>query len=113
MDPKKGRKVKVGVIDGGVFYKRVTRKKHYLNIANGYAIQEDVFMNDEPMKIVDAFSKHGVQKINIFEEDTGETLVIGMLDFLMYSRPWTHGHGRQLVISEKFFKKEKEKEKVQ
>ena len=96
-DPKKKKYVKAGVIRKETFVKPLSRSKHYLRIVSGYAIQEDVIEQIKPF----------VDKIRFQERDTGEKYEITLVEFILYSRPWTHGHGRQLTISEKYFTKVK------
>ena len=41
-DPHKNKLVVVGELTDGIFIKKVNRKKHYLRVAKGYAIQKSV-----------------------------------------------------------------------
>jgi len=94
-DPAKPRKVMAGYIDGDWFIKEVKRSKHYLRVVSGYAIQDDVVNQ----------IKDKVANIRIKEVDTGSEFSVSMVDFLNASRPWTHGHGTQRVISERYLTK--------
>lgn len=91
-DPKKGHRIKAGELQDSHFIKTVSRKKHYLYIVSGYAIQEDVILQ----------IKNKANTISIFEKDTGNTYLITMGDFLANSGIWTKEHGKQLTISEKY-----------
>ena len=93
-DRAKDKTVKVGELIGGIFRKSVVRKRHFLRVVSGYAIQEDAI---ERLKGLD------VQKIIIYEKDTKRELAISFSDFLAHSKLWSHGHGKQLVVSERFF----------
>ena len=95
-DPMKKKKVKVGAIINDYYYKPVIRRKHYLRIVSGYAIQESV--------IKDIVGK--ISKIVIEELDTGKRFSISMGDFLMHSSRWSHEHGRQLTIEEKYLEED-------
>ena len=101
-DEGKRREAIVGELIGSTFTKVVSRDKHYLEVVSGYAIQKDA-----------------VEKLNgicngiiIYEKDTYTMLKISFGDFLKHSRPWSHGYGEQLAISEKFFITTKEKTNV-
>ncbi len=94
-DEKKQSQVLAGELINGDFIKNVVRSKHYLRIVSGYAI-----------------SKEAVDKINgmceniiINEADTKNTFTIKFTDFLENSKTWSHGHGEQKTISEKFLTK--------
>lgn len=102
-DPQKNRDVKAGYIEDGVFFKHVMRRKHFLRVVSGYAIQTDV---------INILHNRGVKNIKIIEKDTRAEFNIPMADFMRLSRPWSHGHGQQLCISEKFFNQPKPKEEL-
>ncbi len=92
-DPGKGRDVLAGTIIDDTFLKEVNRKKHYLRIVSGYAVQEE---------ILPRLKSKGVKWIVIYEEDTTNKLVISLDKFEKNSKSWSHGHGKQITISERF-----------
>ena len=91
-DEGKGKRVKAGYIEGDIFHKNVSRKKHYLRIVNGYAIQKDV---------VEYLLDKQIKEIHI-HEDKQRHYMIGLGDFVKNSRDWSYGHGKQRTISEKY-----------
>ena len=94
-DPHKNRKVYVGDLYLTKFVKKVKRSKHYLYMVKGYAIQTEVILQLGKTPLIE------------FQEiDAGHTYQISMQDFMMHSRPWSHGHGPQLAISEKYLHEE-------
>ena len=90
-DPKKGCYVKAGFITGGYFCKPVVRKRHFLRVLKGYALQKEV---------VQELVKLNVNGIRI-TEDTGKVLEVTLDDFVRDSLFWERGHGKQYVIPEK------------
>lgn len=91
-DPKKQRNVIAGEIIEDVFMKWVIRQKHFLKVAKGYAISDDVYQ-----KIKEA----RVKKL-VFIENKEKVLSIPFEEFDAHKHPWSHGHGKQYVISEKY-----------
>jgi hypothetical protein len=51
----------------------------------------------------DFLFKQGVKEI-VFIEDKYRELTISLEDFVKHSRTWSHGHGKQLTISESYLK---------
>lgn len=96
-DKVKNRSVKVGVVIGNTFVKKVNRKKHYLRMISGYAIQSD---------IVEKLYQLDIKQIK-FIEDKSRTYIIFIEDFKLYSKKIDLKHGLQYAIPERYLKKEK------
>lgn len=92
-DSSKAKNVVVGDLTNGVFVKDVSRARHYLRIVSGYAIQCEVI------------DKYEIKTIMINETDTGDVFEISIESFKSNSKVWSHGHGKQYTISEKFLTK--------
>lgn len=95
-DPIKGN-VQVGTINPGtlVFYKKVTRSRHYFRLVSGYALQKEAF---------EKLERIGCTKIIIVETDTGKNLEASMDDWREHGGIWTGRNGKQRTLSEKYMK---------
>lgn len=96
-DPSRPRKILAGHInrDTATFRKEVTRKRHYLNVASGYAIQKDVF---------DSLLNE-VAYVQIHEKDTGDTYYSLMETWKDNAWLFSKGHGDQMAMSTKLMTK--------
>lgn len=98
-DAKKCQLVNAGIVSGRTFIKKVNPKRHFLRIANGYAIQSDVCNQLNEMQ---------VNKI-IFNE--GNQLRTCSLDiFNQYCEEINLGSGFQKAINIKYLATESKKQ---
>lgn len=96
-DTAKNKTIITGEILNDSYVKRVTRSKHFLRNYGGYAIQKEILNN----------IKDSVKEIVILE-DTGSEFRISIENFIKRGFDIDWGHGKQVVVNEKFFtKKEK------
>ena len=96
--PDKGHPVLAGEVIKDCFCKKVTRTRHYFNLVSGYAIQNDVYTQ---------LQKLGVNRVVIFEKDTGDYLTSDLEAWIEHSGKGNWGSGRQRVLSEKYMTKER------
>lgn len=96
-DPRKGRKILAGYIndDTATFRKEVNSKKHFLNVADGYAIQKEIY---------DALLDR-VGYIEIYEKDTKDTYIATIDDWKEHSWLFSKGHGDQMAMALRFMTK--------
>ena len=93
-DIARNKSVCIGELKDGVFIKPVNRKKHYLRVAKGYAIQKDV---------VDKLIENDCKEIQ-FIENKSRVFTVDMTTFLNYATSFNAGHGNQMVIKEIYLK---------
>ena len=93
-DPARNKSVCVGELKDGVFIKPVNRKKHYLRVAKGYAIQKEV---------VDSLIDNDCKEIR-FVENKSRIFSIDMNTFIKNGVLFNAGHGLQIVIKEKYLR---------
>ena len=77
---------------GNIFFKQVTRAKHFMRILSGYGIQKEAYD-----KI-----KQKIKWVIIFEKDTGNRLLSKIEDWKEHSSAQNYGSGRQVFLSEKY-----------
>ena len=93
-DPARDKTVCIGELNNGIFVKPVNRKKHYLRVAKGYAIQKEV---------VDTLKDNDCKEIH-FVENKSRVFTIDMTTFLNHAVSFNAGHGNQMVIKEIYLK---------
>ena len=93
-DIARNKSVCIGELKDGVFIKPVNRKKHYLRVAKGYAIQKDV---------VDKLIENDCKEIQ-FIENKSRVFTIDMKTFINHGMLFNAGHGLQIAIKEKYLK---------
>ncbi len=93
-DPRKRCQVTAGYIKDNYFCKPVVRKRHFLRVLSGYALQKEV---------VQELVRRNVTGIRIIE-DNKKTREVSLQDFVTKAVAWERGHGEQFVIPEKYLK---------
>ena len=100
-DPRKGKVVKVGMLDRGVFVKEV-KAKHFMKLTQGYGIQDDAFQQLKEHKC----------KLVVFKTPTS-VLVSQFNDWLAPDiKVLDFGSGKQRFFPVKRMKKHGEKEET-
>ncbi|WP_067929670.1 hypothetical protein [Alicyclobacillus shizuokensis] len=86
----------VGEVRGRMFIKHVRRRDHFLRFVGGYAIQ---------LSIYEKLKGQGIELVEVYESDTGNTLTASLADFERHGRLVNLGHGEQICLAERFWNK--------
>lgn len=97
-DPKKNKKVLIGEIAGDTLFRDV-EAKHFMNVLQGYGIQEVGFS--------DAISK-GVKFIVLKEAHTGKRWKSDIDTWKLHGKVADYGHGKQRFLSMKYMHERKD-----
>lgn len=90
-DPKKHQPVKVGVLENDIFYKKCN-KRHFMNIVQGYGIQEEVIQRLVGLRCKKVIIK---TKDDVLESSLGDWVNAKIMNF---------GHGNQRFLPAKYMK---------
>lgn len=94
-DPGKGKTVLCGDVIGDVFC-RIVSTKHFMQIVDGYGIQESAFMQ---------MIAKGVKKIDMFVKETKDHWLSGTQEWIDHGKVSDYGFGKQRFLSLKYMKK--------
>ena len=92
-DPGKRKLVLCGYLDGNVFVRNVNSKRHFMNIVQGYGIQENAF---------DELKKREIEDILIKEQDTKKEWSSKLSDWEDNGKTGDYGNGKQRFLSTKY-----------
>ena len=98
-DPKKEKTVLCGNTEGDTFI-RIVEPKHFMNIVQGYGIQEIAFQE---------VLEKGIKNICLKVSTTKDNWEADIKTWLEHSKVMDFGHGKQRFLSLKYMSNKKEK----